>query len=517
MKAHESGAADQGGGDREASEGKPMYIRNLIERVGMINRIHTALRFTLNVEDIHSIILTTMVARSGLDFSRAFLLGYDEGRGSFRGLAALGALSRPQHESLRREIEAEEACLAGMVEDLSGRDDVTQEEEALFRRSLRELANHSFWITIFQKFSGCQNELLGAIQQVELPLPAEPIEPALHDPAGLFREVLTSDMARIIKPEETRAAGLPRQLTELLTQESLWTAVRTQKGVRLILIVDKIYQEEPLEADDLLHMDWFVGQVALALENAEMYKDLESAYNSLRELDRMKSNFLATISHELRTPLTAINGYSQLMLGNKIGTFSQGQKEVLERIHAHSELLTGKVNDLIEIAEMDSGHGYEALMEEVDPLAALMNILPKVESRRAHKGTAIEPIVSSAIPRIRSNRESLERIFFHLIDNAIKFGHASGHVWIEFKTAGEELHISISDDGIGISKNQLQGIFDTFYQIDSQLTRNYEGLGIGLAVIKKQLGFTNGQIRVESQPAQGSTFTIIYPLAEAMA
>ena len=90
---------------------------------------------------------------------------------------------------------------------------------------------------------------------------------------------------------------------------------------------------------------------------------------------------------------------------------------------------------------------------------------------------------------MRAGKSALERIFFHLIENAIKFGHPQGHVWIEFEANGRRVAPSRSSTTcIGISQNQLRSIFDAFYQVDNQLTRSYEGLGIGLAVIKKQLG-----------------------------
>ena len=262
-----------------------------------------------------------------------------------------------------------------------------------------------------------------------------------------------------------------------------------------------------------MHVDWFIGQVSLALENAEMFKANEIAYLELRELDRMKSNFLSTISHELRTPLTAITGYVQLLLGNRVGQISTGQKEVMERILAHSELLVGKVNDLIEIAEMDSGRATELELEAVDPLNVLMTVLPRVETHRLRKNINIEPDVAGTIPLIRAHEGALARIFFHLIDNAIKFSHPGGRVRVQFKKTDHELSISVSDEGIGISRGQIKDIFHLFYQVDNQLTRSYEGLGIGLTIIKKYLDATGGRIEVESEPSAGSTFTIIYALA----
>lgn len=489
-----------------ASADRPMEIQSLVERVGMINRIHAALRSTLNPEDIYSIILTTLVSRSALNLSRAILAVCDDAQGLLRGLTALGAPDREAHERIQNEIAEEEEALADMVRDLGELDEARGEED-LFRQSLQELSSHSFWITTFQKFSG-SNVLLDATRKMKLPCTPQADTPG----ASFLSEVLTRPGATVFSHRQLQAARLDPQLLELLAGDSLWAVIRTQKGTRLLIIADKLYQDEPLAESDKLHVEWFVGQVALALENAEMFKDLEGAYNSLRELDRMKSNFLATISHELRTPLTAITGYVQLLIGSKVGELSPGQKEVLERILAHGELLTGKVNDLIEIAELDSRQTLEMQMGAVDPLNVLMTVLPRVENRRAHKNIRLEPIVIESIPRILANADALERILFHLLDNAIKFSHPNGRVHVEFDPRGEELAVVIRDEGIGISEHQIQNIFEAFYQIDNRLTRSYEGLGIGLAIIKKQLDHTGGRIEVESAPGRGSTFTVLYPV-----
>ncbi len=307
---------------------------------------------------------------------------------------------------------------------------------------------------------------------------------------------------------------MPEQLIEMLTADSLWCPIRTNKGLRLLLVADKVYQDEPISGNDLLHVNWFAGQVALVLENAEMFHHLESAYNSLRELDQMKTNFLATISRELRTPLTAITGYLQLLLEGKIGELSSSQIEVLKRIQAHGDMLTGKVNDVIEIAELDSDRSLEVELKPIDPLNVLMNILPRVESRRAMKDISIEPILTQSIPSILCNAQGLGRILFHLLDNAIKFSDSNSSVRVEFLQIDDALHITVADNGIGISREQLKKIFDSFYQVDSELTRCYDGLGIGLAIIKRQIELTKGQIEVESELGRGSRFTIIYPLAE---
>ncbi len=304
-------------------------VRRQIDRITMINRVHAALRSTLNVDDLHSIVLTSIISNSALGFSRAMLAQYDEATRSFRGIAALGARDRAEYERLQKEVAEEERSIADMMQHIDGLD-ATAEEQTLLRKSMDELTHHSFWITLYQKF-GANSELLNAWKQVELfcPRPGRPrpSSRARHSWAGCSKSP-----AGALSSPRTCQAGLPDAIGALLPGASVWSIIRTNKGPRLAVIADRIHQHEQPDELDLLHMDWFVSQVALALENAEMVKDLEEAYNDIRALDQLKSNFLATISHELRTPLTAITGYVQLMLGNKVGMLSPGQREVLERI-----------------------------------------------------------------------------------------------------------------------------------------------------------------------------------------
>jgi signal transduction histidine kinase len=497
------------GGD-VARAAQTVDLSGLIDRLGMINRIHTALRSTLKFEDIHSIILSSVISRSGLDFSRALIAEYDQTKGVFRGIAALGASSCEDNDRIHSEIKEEEAVLASMVKELNAIEPEVEEQQ-FFLKSMDDLSNHAFWITTYQKFSN-DGKMYEIVRDLELPCPLHP-EREANLKATLLGEIVSGHKSHILDRGDLKSAGMPDTLLKLIDEQSIWAPIKTNRDLTLLLMADKIYQDDPIDDMDILHVDWFTGQVSLAVENAQMYNDMELAYKGLRELDRMKSNFLATVSHELRTPLTAINGYVQLLLGNRVGTLSPGQKEVLERILSHSDILTGKVNDLIEIAELDSGRALDLPLEEVDPLNAVMTVLPRVEQRRAHKGITIDPVVESPIPKIKSNHEALERIFFHLIDNGVKFGKTNGIVRIQFNKVQNDLHISISDDGIGMSDSHLQMIFDAFYQIDNQLTRHYEGMGIGLTIIKKQIEITGGRVEVSSELGRGSSFSVIYPLA----
>ena len=482
-------------------------FERLIDRVSLINRIHGALRSTLNLEDIYSIILSTTISRAGLGFSRAVLAEHRPSESAILGLAVLGANNRAQHEQIHADIAAEEDALANMMRDLGTDSPSSREEEHFFRQNLVDLSSHSFWITTYQKFSA-NSALQRDIDAWRIPFDLN----RSGNPAWLDR-LAREESALRLPHEELMASDLPGEIKDFFPGDTAWLSMKTQRGFRLLLIADKAFQDSPISNMDMMHAEWLAGQVSLALENAEMYRNLESAYQALKEVDSMKSNFLSTISHELRTPLTAIQGYVQLLVGNKIGPVSSGQKEVLERVQAHAELLTGKVNDLIEIAELDTNRGMNLTMMSVDPLNTLMSVLPRVEQRRVQKGISLQPNVDRPIPRVRANADALQRILFHLIDNAVKFGRINGKVRIDFDAADGFLRIVVIDDGIGISPDQQRKIFDAFYQIDNHLTRSYEGMGIGLAIIKKQLELTGGRIEVSSEPGVGSRFTVIYPIA----
>lgn len=482
---------------------------HLAERAHMINRVHMALRSTLQLEDIYSIVLATLVSQRGLDFSRAIIFEYQDRTGVFKGLSALGPTDTEAYERLQREIVEEEKALADMMQSLGHLED-SQDEERLFSQSLRELSDHSYWITTFQKFNEV-NELDTKIKQIEFPWRAQGRRP--DQPHMDFIDRLAGQDSCLLCHGTGNSQGVPEAVDAILEGASLWAAIKTRKGVRAIIVVDKIFQDAPIDQNDALRMDWFSSQIALALENAEMFTDLHTAYESLREIELLKGNFLSTISHELRTPLTAITGFLQLLLNQKIGELAPAQSDILTRMMGHAEHLSNKVNDLIEIAEMDAGLASEHTIMEVDPLEVIITTLNRIEHKRAQKSITIEPDLSRQIPRILSNADALGRIFFHLIDNAIKFSPRGGTVRIGFEVKDNDLAISVADEGIGIADAHQQKIFDAFYQVDNNLTRSYEGMGVGLTIIKRQLDMTGGQITMSSRPNEGATFTIIYPLA----
>jgi signal transduction histidine kinase len=185
---------------------------------------------------------------------------------------------------------------------------------------------------------------------------------------------------------------------------------------------------------------------------------------------------------------------------------------LLKRVSLHSQHLQSMVNDLLEIAEVEAGGMINVAIHPVDPLAALLKVQPKVEGRRLSKQVTIEPVIREKVPMVMADEHALERILFHLLDNAIKFIQGPGKIQVEFERDGPLLNITVADSGIGISQDNLKQIFNHFYQVDFRLERAYGGMGIGLTVVKLLLEATGGKIRVESTPGLGSRFTVSFPV-----
>ncbi|MBI1785706.1 HAMP domain-containing histidine kinase [Candidatus Sumerlaeota bacterium] len=499
--------------DPESAGREHSLLPRLLHRARMINHIHDALQSSLNQETLYTIIAATMISHRGMGFSRALVFRYDAAEDCYRVCAGFGSLQRAAHERILKELEEEEE-LDRAVSEPEGLELEWINEEALFQREEVDVDHPAFWTRIAEKYEPF-NPILDRVRHVTLSR-INSLEDTQSGSRGMIAKVLKSKSCTLVTRAEVEKAKIAPELKDLLLEDSLWASIRTRKGPHLLLIADKLHEDHgsdmAIDEIDQLHMDWFCGQVATTVEKAELFSDLKDMNESLKNLDTLKSNFLSTVSHELRSPLTAITGFTRLLANNQVGPVTERQKEILDRVLTHGEKLTNIINDLIEIAEIDAGITVNINIKPVDPLNVLMETLPKLDPRKASKQAEIEPIVESSVPMIRADEKRLGRVFYHLIDNAIKFSRDKGKVRIEFVPMDKELAIRIVDAGIGIPPEKLNAIFESFYQIDNRMSRAYEGMGIGLTLTHKLVAGTGGRLKVESQLDVGTTFTIIYPI-----
>lgn len=480
-------------------------LEHLVNQVRWVTRISIALSSVAEVDDVYSVLISGLISPMGMGYTRALVFESKPDSEELRGKLATGLSSREELEELLDELHSETEFIEKRRSELLAR----AEEDESAADELRTLELGTQWVTLSQRL-GSDTELTTLLQglcySVDQPAAENGCTP-------LFAKAHHIRSPKAFRPGEDRIE-IPSELGDLLGEEIAVVPLWTKKGLRAVIILDRHLTGEPITHDDIESLDWFATQGALALQNIELIGDLEKAYDELKTVEQLKSNFLSIISHELRTPLTAISGFVELILNRKVGDVSDTHHSLLTRVAKNTGHLSNMVNDLIEIAEIKAEGMSDVSLIPVDPLETLFATLPKLEYRRRDNHVAIDPVFTGTVPSILCDVRALERIYFHLLDNAVKFSPPEETVTVEFKECdAHRLAISIIDHGEGIPADKLQRIFEEFYQIDNSLTRSHEGLGLGLAVTRILVQATRGEITVESNIPNGSRFTVVYPIA----
>ncbi len=238
-------------------------------------------------------------------------------------------------------------------------------------------------------------------------------------------------------------------------------------------------------------------------------EELETSHRKLLELDRLKSEFFANISHELRTPLTLSLGAFKTLL--KLAPTSLGEQVIQSGLRNTSRLLF-HINELLDLAKFDSGRA-ELRKSCIDLATLVRSVAANFESSRKsriHVKGLSQPVAIEADPH------QMKKVLYNLLSNAFKFSDPDeGQVWIRVNGKEGTVELEVEDNGIGIPGDQLDRIFDRFTQVEGSATRQYEGSGIGLALVKEIVTLHGGIIAVESALGRGSTFTITMPRGKA--
>lgn len=245
-------------------------------------------------------------------------------------------------------------------------------------------------------------------------------------------------------------------------------------------------------------------QKKLEEELKDSYEELRLTYSQLKELYRMKEHFMSNVSHELRTPLTSVLGYTELLLEEKI---TDEQRHKLEIILRNSKRLARLIQGLLDTAMIDSND------TSLDKKPILIFDIVNQVAEDVKLVTAIKKIpISIEIPKdlfVIGDKDRLLQVFLNVVDNAIKFT-ISGEVRITGEEENENIHIKISDTGIGIPEDKIESIFERFYQVDSSNKRRFGGVGLGLWISRNFVEAHGGKIWAESK-SRGSTFHILLP------
>jgi signal transduction histidine kinase len=222
-----------------------------------------------------------------------------------------------------------------------------------------------------------------------------------------------------------------------------------------------------------------------------------------------KSDFMATMSHELLTPLAALTGYGELLSEEIVGSLTEQQADVVDRMRSVTHHLGAVIDEILTFSSLDSGREI-CRPAIVDMPALVRSVVAVVEPMARQKGIAFNTTVPEGL-RVLTDPDKARQILVNLVGNAIKFTDV-GQVSLTVQASDSSMTVRIADTGIGIRADDLSRLFQPFTQLDSGLTRRHGGTGLGLFISQRLAGLLGGVIEVESKPGEGSTFTLSLPL-----
>jgi signal transduction histidine kinase len=243
---------------------------------------------------------------------------------------------------------------------------------------------------------------------------------------------------------------------------------------------------------------------------------LTRAFNSMlarvQSSQQSQKDFVANVSHEMKTPLTSIQGFAQAILDDTADT-PEARKKAAQIIYDESARMHRMSLDLLELARLEAGTA-DLNMSAVDVGALLRGVVERFSPQAQKIGVELRVNISDDLPSIIADGDRLAQVFTNLVDNALKFTPAEGHITLSAKKAGAEIEMSVADTGTGVAGEALLHLFDRFYQADSSRAGSENhGAGLGLAIVREIIQAHGGKIGVRSQVGLGTVFTIHLPLA----
>jgi signal transduction histidine kinase len=320
------------------------------------------------------------------------------------------------------------------------------------------------------------------------------LEVVLHNPAS-------TRLLEFLPPDNQG-----RSLSEYIDDDNLGDALKSllanAKGEEECIAQELVLGHKCLRALSAL----VYGPEQQVLGTVTVFHDI----TSLKELDEMKSNFVHQVSHELRTPLSAINQQHTVILDGLAGELTAKQRELLKRGQDRIQGLLDMINDLLDVARIESGHGVQ--QQVVLNLADILReTVALMESKAGERGLLLELELPAELPLVQADARSMEEVFTNLISNGINYTPDGGKVTVAAIPYGEYIEFRVSDTGVGIAPEEIPKIFDKFYRVKHPETRQVIGTGLGLSIVKGIIDAHRGSVEVESKAGVGTTFKVLLP------
>ena len=301
------------------------------------------------------------------------------------------------------------------------------------------------------------------------------------------------------------------------------TAVGEAKGLRASVAVPlmlsgralgvlsiRSYGPKEYTEDDARVLSLFGDQAAAALATVEAFGRQRQAVEQLERLNRAKSEFVSIVSHEFRTPLTGIQGFSEMMRDESL-TLDE-MREYAGDINKDAQRLNRMINEMLDLDRMESGR-MTLHPERIDLNAVVEDVVDRVRPNAPNHTLTLD--LQRDLPPISADRDRMTQVASNLLNNAVKYSPTGGRVTVATRADGSQLRLEVRDEGLGIPKEALETIFERYSRVDSVATKDIQGTGLGLPIVRQIVQLHGGKVWAESELGRGSVFHVVLPLAGA--
>ncbi len=291
-----------------------------------------------------------------------------------------------------------------------------------------------------------------------------------------------------------------------------------KNNVLVGLITKILTLDVPYHTEEVCLMD--IGNTRLRVhvnpvrnENAALIGSVTLLHDvaQLSAIDKVKSNFLSMVSHQLKSPLSSTLLQTSILLDGIVGEISEKQRDLLEKVRNRIKGMVALIHDILDVCYIEEG-GYLTQIGNLDLAEILQRTVDLMQPQIQDKNIALHVKIEDHLPLIVGNKSSVEAMFINLISNAIKYTPSEGQVSVEMSENAQNVQLEVTDTGIGVEYKDFPRIFDKFYRVRSEMTKNISGTGLGLSIVKSVVEAHRGAINVESKVGEGTTFTVLLPV-----
>src|SRR3989344_2515932 len=371
------------------------------------------------------------------------------------------------------------------------------------------------------------NTAQGIKAKNSLPMPYDQLEIPLSADQNLSIQAIKTNQRKITHDlHDLFVPVIDKQMSKRIQETvgvttSLVYPIKARGKVIGVMIVSIDKSESKLFSYETESIEELFDVVGITLDNATLYSrlkqttaDLQVANNKLRELDRLKDEFVSLASHELRTPLTAISSYLYMVIYKSMDKLPDRTGRYLTRAYLSTERLIGLVNDMLNVSRIESGR-IEIKPSNFDIAKLVKEVVDEVKPKAQENQVQLF-VLDNKPPQVFADIDKIHQVLLNLIGNSLKFTHPGGAVTVSFFTDGKMVDVSIKDNGVGISKEEQGKLFQKFSRLDSSYLAmgTNGGTGLGLFISKRLVELMSGRLWVNSEGVnKGSVFTFSLMIA----